>query len=86
MSTKGCFLDWQEKGENLIPNPKVVGGRLASLREKKGISKADAARICGVSRQAYGMYESGKRTPADSVKKVIADTYGVTVDSIFFKD
>lgn len=70
----------------MIPNPKKVGARLAALRKKKGISKADMARICGISRQAYGMYEQGERTPSDSVKKVIAETYGVTVDSIFFKE
>ena len=70
----------------MIPSPKKVGARLAALRKKKGITKADMARACGVSRQAYWMYEQGERTPADSVKKAIADTYGVTVDSIFFKD
>jgi len=42
-----------------MPKPSVVGGRLRELREKRGLSVADLARMSGVDRNAISMVENG---------------------------
>ncbi len=54
--------------------------RLKETRESKGISQATVARDLGLSRQGYGYYESGQRTPSTKVLKQLADYFGVTTD------
>ena len=41
-----------------------VPERLILIREKLGISKAEAARRVGLSKMGYGRYESGERIPS----------------------
>lgn len=44
--------------------------RLKKLREAKGLSQAELAKIIGISASSIGMYEQGRRTPeVETLKK-----------------
>ena len=59
-----------------------IGKRLVDLRgDRTQESVADALNI---STSAIGMYERGERIPRDSVKILIANCYGKSVQEIFF--
>ena len=49
-----------------------VPERLILIREKLGISKAEAARRVGLSKMGYGRYESGERIPSVQTIEVMA--------------
>lgn len=66
----------------MIPDSKEIGKRLKELRGDRPMQ--ELADVCGVSRQAYWMYEAGDRVPSDEVKKKIADYYQKSVSEIFF--
>ena len=56
--------------------------RLRELRESRSLSRAKVASDLGISRQGYGYYESGQRTPSVKVLKQLADYFGVSPDFI----
>lgn len=60
--------------------------RLRELREAKQLSRAKVATDLGISRQGYGYYESGQRTPSVKVLKMLADYFDVTPDYILNED
>lgn len=47
-------------------------GRLASERMRLGMSQADAARVCEVSREVWGRYERGVAAPGAGVLRGFA--------------
>lgn len=55
-----------------------TGERLRALRERRGISRAEAARNCGISRLQLMAYERGGRDVPDSVVAMLARLYGVS--------
>jgi repressor LexA len=61
-----------------------IGGvrmnRLRELREAKSLSRAKVATDLGISRQGYGYYESGKRTPSVKVLKKLAEYFDVGIN------
>ena len=59
---------------------------LKYLREQKGEKQRDLAEFMGITRNAYGFWETGYRTP--DLEKVItlADHFCVTVDNLLRKD
>ena len=54
--------------------------RLGELRRQAGVTQAELARLLGISREGYSMYEAGKRQPGLSVLDTLAAYYRVTVD------
>lgn len=56
--------------------------RLRELRESRSLSRAKVASDLGISRQGYGYYESGQRTPSVKVLKQLADYFNVSPDFI----
>lgn len=57
------------------------------LREARGGRYVeDVAYAVGVSVSAMAMYETGRRIPRDSIKKRLAEYYGMTVQEIFYED
>lgn len=58
------------------------GERMKKLRGNR--SKQEVAKALGISFSSYVKYERGERTPRDSIKKRIAEYFGVTVSFIFF--
>lgn len=59
-----------------------AGEKMRQLRGKR--SKQEVSQALGVSFSSYVKYERGERTPKDSIKKRIAEYFGVTVSYIFF--
>jgi len=59
--------------------------KLSELRQKKGLTQAEAAKAIGVSLSAYNQYESGEKTPRDDIKLNIASLYDRSVQFLFFK-
>lgn len=63
---------------------KIIGQRLAGLREKTQKTGEEVAKACGISRSALTMYETGGRIPRDEIKLRLAFYYGVPVDQLFY--
>ena len=62
-------------------HPKAIK-RLVELRKSKGISQLILAQASGVSRQAIGLIESGKRNPSLFVCLSIANELGVRLSDV----
>lgn len=58
----------------------VLGERLRTLREGKGLSQIDVGRLLGMTSATISAYELGKREPDPSTLKKLADVYSVSVD------
>jgi len=58
------------------------GFKLKSLRELKGESQTDIARILEVSPQMVSKLENGKSQPTATTLKILAGHFGITVDEI----
>ena len=54
--------------------------RLIATREKLGLTKAEAARMLGMTAMGYGRYEHGERTPSYQIVQFIAEQFGVSYD------
>lgn len=54
--------------------------RLKELRESRGLSKATIASDLNISRQFYGYYESGERSPNLDMLITLADYFEVSTD------
>lgn len=58
----------------------LIPERLTIAREALGITKAEAARRCGLSKIGYCRYEYGDRTPSLQTTEVLAQRLGTSVD------
>jgi len=63
-------------------NPKKAGEKLIALRGTK--TRREVSTALNISESALAMYESGERTPRDTIKIRIADYYEVPITAIFF--
>lgn len=54
--------------------------RLKYLRTKKKISQTEMGELLGISRQAYGKYESGASEPDQKTMIKLSAYFGVTID------
>lgn len=55
---------------------------LAALRSIHGFSQEEIAEKINISRQAYAKWESGATVPDVEKCRLLADIYGVTIDSL----
>lgn len=55
---------------------------LKILRKLKNTKQSDIADCLGISAQAYGHYESGRRQPNPDTIIKLADYFGVTTDCL----
>ena len=60
----------------------MLRDNLIMLRNTHGFSQEEIAEKAGVSRQAYAKWESGKTVPDIEKCCLIAEVYGVTIDSL----
>ena len=58
------------------------GGHLSALRKKADMTQAELAERLNLTRQAVSRYETGEGMPDVSILILIADIFGVTVDSL----
>ena len=56
--------------------------RLAELRYENGLSQDKIAELLGIQRPQYTLYETGKREIPVKYLRILARTYGVSVDYI----
>lgn len=60
----------------------MLRDNLIMLRNIQGYSQEEVAEKIGISRQAYAKWESGKTIPDIEKSKLLAELYGVTIDSL----
>lgn len=58
----------------------MLQDRLKNLRKQTGRSQADIASLLNITREAYSMYENGKRQPSYETLTFLADLYNVNTD------
>lgn len=58
----------------------MLGKRLKELRESKGITQQELAKIMNLSQQTIGHYEVGRAKPDADTLNHLADYFGTTVD------
>lgn len=58
----------------------TIGNRIKQLRTEKNITQEELGKIVGVVKSTMSMYESGKSTPNDDIKKVLANYFNVSID------
>ncbi|MBQ0059149.1 MAG: helix-turn-helix domain-containing protein [Lachnospiraceae bacterium] len=61
----------------------MLSDNLIMLRNIKGLSQEDVAEVAGVSRQAYAKWEKGDTLPDVEKCAIMAEYYGVTIDSLW---
>ncbi len=61
-----------------------IGKKLKKARTEKGETLEYVSDCCNISKSALAMYETGKRTPRDSVKIALANHFNLTVEYLFF--
>jgi Predicted transcriptional regulators len=59
------------------------GKKLTELRGE--LKQEYIAKVLNISASAISMYETGKRTPRDEIKKALAKYYGTTVEKLFYE-
>lgn len=64
----------------------TLGEQIAELRNKKGLTQTEAAKLLNISRSRLALYETNKRDIDTETLKVIADYFGVTVDYLLGRD
>ena len=62
-----------------------TGKRLKQLREERGLSQEEVAKLIGVGRTTYVKYESGDSRPVRKLKELMA-LFNVTSDYILCTD
>lgn len=58
----------------------MLGTRIASLRQSRGLSQAELAQKLHISTSTVGMYEQGRREPSVETLIAISQTFGVSLD------
>ena len=60
----------------------MLRDNLTMLRNINGFSQEEVAEKIGISRQAYAKWESGKTVPDIEKCRLLAEVYGVTINSL----
>ena len=58
----------------------MLGSRIASLRQNKGLSQAQLAKRLHISASAVGMYEQGRREPSVEILIALSRELEVSLD------
>lgn len=61
-----------------------LGENIKVARTNKGWTQGELANAVGVSSMAISRYESGNRTPRDSVARKLADVLDISLSELFF--
>lgn len=63
----------------------MLGNRIKSLREAKGLKQEELAQKVSVSPSAIGMYETNKREPNNEIILKLAEFFNVSTDYLLGK-
>lgn len=58
----------------------TLGDRIKQLLTEKNITQEELGKIVGVVKSTMSMYEGGKSTPNDDIKKMLANYFDVSID------
>lgn len=58
----------------------TMGTRLKELREAKGLTQEEVAKIINISRAGYCHYENDRKEPKIETLKILANFYNVSMD------
>lgn len=58
----------------------MLADRLKQLRISKKKKHEDVAKVLGITRQAYGHYENGKRQPDNNSLQKLSEYFAVSID------
>jgi HTH-type transcriptional regulator, competence development regulator len=64
----------------------VLKNKLIELRKAKKLRQEDIAKILGIARTTYAMYEQGNREPDFDTLNKIADYFEVTIDHLLGRE
>lgn len=59
---------------------RTLGERISYLRNQRGFSQGDFAKMLKIAKSTLGMYETDKREPSNDTLTKIADYFDVTLD------
>lgn len=62
---------------------KTIGERIAELRKEKGMTQEALGEVIGVSAQTVSKWENSNTAPDISLLPVLAEVFGITIDSLF---
>ncbi len=72
----------KQKQTSRMPSAKMIGKRLAELRQQRGLSQSELSRQTGIAQSLISQYESGIRRIYGEVVAHFAQTLGVSTDEI----
>lgn len=58
----------------------TLANRIKELRTERGLTQEEFGKIFGIVKSTVSLYESGKSTPDDEIKKTIAKYLNVSLD------
>lgn len=61
----------------------AVRSELKRLRTERGLTQSEVAKALGITRQFYGMIESGDRNPTVDLAIAIANLFCASVEDLF---
>ena len=61
----------------------TLPSRIKQLREERGLTQIELAKILKISNTTLSQYETGARVPSDDIKTALADYFGVSLDFLF---
>ena len=59
--------------------------KLKIMRQRRGLTQKELSEYIGIGRQSLSSYETGRCTPPPENLMIIADFYGISVDSLLDK-
>jgi HTH-type transcriptional regulator, competence development regulator len=70
----------------LVGGVPMLKNKLIELRKDKKLRQEDIAKILGIARTTYAMYEQGNREPDFDTLNKIADYFEVTIDHLLGRE
>ena len=67
-------------------NEAPIPNRIAELRERAGLSRAELAACVDVNPQTIGYLERGEYNPSLALAFRLADVFGVLVETVFVRE
>ncbi|MCM3131092.1 helix-turn-helix transcriptional regulator [Paenibacillus sp. MER 78] len=65
-------------------NKEMLKNRVREMRARHKLSQQDLAKKIGATRQTIGLIEKGDYSPSVILALKIADSFGVTVEEVFY--
>jgi transcriptional regulator with XRE-family HTH domain len=76
----GQAVDWSEEAVNALYAE--IGSRVRRTRKQQGWSQADLGRVVDLTRSSIANLEAGRQRPPVHIILLIAQTLGVSVDTL----